>query len=114
MSEVIIPRLFANVNFCCRKENIGLGRKTLIQFQDFENANGECREVIRPLKARTASIDEWIRYTIDARPLSPDMTLIGEGATRGLETTQILNVLILVSSLFLFVFFQNKLQKHTN
>ena len=46
MSKGIIPRLFANVNFCCRKENIGLGRKTLIQFQDFENANGECREVI--------------------------------------------------------------------
>jgi hypothetical protein len=98
---------------------LDLGRKTLIQFQDFENANGECREVIRPLKARTASIDEWIRYTVDARPLSLDMTLIGEAATRGLETTQILNVLILVSSMFgtfflVFVFFFNKQQKNTN
>ena len=79
-----------------------------------EDANAECKEVIRPLRARSASIDEWIRYTVDARPLSLDMTLIGEAATRGLETTQILNVLILVSSLFLFDFFQNKLQKHTN
>jgi hypothetical protein len=66
-----------------------------------------------PLKTRTASIDEWIRYTVDARPLSSGMTLIVEAATRGLETTQIINVFIVVSSLFvcLFVCFQNKLQK---
>ena len=46
-----------------------------------EDANAECKEVIRPLRARSASIDEWVRYWVDVRHRSHDMTLIGEAAT---------------------------------
>ena len=49
-----------------------------------EDANAECKEVIRPLRARSASIDEWIRHTVDVKPCSPDITVIGEAATRHL------------------------------
>ena len=55
-------------------------RKAVIEFLAFENANAECKEVIRPLRARSASIDEWIRYTADVGSHSPDMTIIGEAA----------------------------------
>ena len=48
-------------------------RKAIIEFLAFENANTECKEVIRPLRARSASIDEWIRYTTDVVSHSPDM-----------------------------------------
>jgi hypothetical protein len=47
------------------------------------------------LKAGSASIEEWIRHTVDVRPRSPDMTLTGEAATRGLEAIQ--HFLIVVS-----------------
>ena len=53
-----------------------------------EDANAECKEVIRPLRARSASIDEWIRYTADVGSHSPDMTVVGKAATRHLEITQ--------------------------
>jgi hypothetical protein len=32
--------------------------------------------------------DEWIRYTVDVRPCTPDMTLIGETTTRRLLTIE--------------------------
>ena len=53
-----------------------------------EDANAECKEVIRPLRARSASIDEWARHTADTGSFSPDITVIGEAATRHLEMTQ--------------------------
>ena len=54
--------------------------------EDFESANAECKEVIRPLRARSTS--KWIRYTADVVSCSPDMTVIREAATRHLERTQ--------------------------
>lgn len=63
-------------------------RKAIIESLAFENANTECREVIRPLKARSAPIDEWIRYTAIVGSCSPDTTVIGEAATGQLEMTQ--------------------------
>lgn len=63
-------------------------RKAIIESLAFENANTKCRELIRPLKARSAPIDEWIRYTADVGSCSPDMTVIGEAATGQLEMTQ--------------------------
>ena len=60
----------------------------IIESLAFENANAECKEVIRPLRARSASIDEWIRYTADVGSRLPDMTVIGEAATRHLKMTQ--------------------------
>ena len=63
-------------------------RKAIIEPLAFENANAKCKEVIRPLRARSASIEEWIRYTADVGSRLPDMTVIGEAATRHLEMTQ--------------------------
>jgi hypothetical protein len=34
--------------------------KILIESLVFENANSECKRMMRPLKARSAPIDEWI------------------------------------------------------
>ena len=50
--------------------------------------NAECKEAVRPWRARSASIDEWIRYTADVGSHSPDMTVVGKAATRHLEITQ--------------------------
>nr|CDQ07277.1 Bm11540 [Brugia malayi] len=55
-----------------------LARKALIESLAFENANTECKEAIRPLRARSVPIDEWIRNTIDIRPHSPNLTLAPE------------------------------------
>ena len=63
-------------------------RKAIIESLVYENANAECKEVIRPLRARSASIDQWVRHTADTGSCSPDMTVIGEAATRHLEMTQ--------------------------
>ena len=63
-------------------------RKALIQSLVFKNGATERKEVIRLLRARSASIDEWTRYIADVRPLLPDMTLIGDATTRGFEMTQ--------------------------
>jgi hypothetical protein len=52
-------------------------RKVIIESLALENANAEFKEVIRPLRVRSASIDEWIRYTGDVGSRSPDMTVIG-------------------------------------
>ena len=60
--------------------------KAIIESLAFENANAECKEVIRPLSARSASIDEWIRYTADVGSRSPEMTAIGEAVPRHLDT----------------------------
>jgi hypothetical protein len=67
-------------------------RKAIIESL-VENASAEGKEVIRQLKARSASIYEWIRYTADARSCSPDMTVRGEDATSHLEMTQDLKCL---------------------
>lgn len=62
-------------------------RKAPNQSLAFENVNAQYNELIRPLRKRSTSIDE-IRYTVDVRPRLPDMNLIGEAATRGLEKIQ--------------------------
>ena len=46
--------------------------------------NTEFKEVIRPLRTMSKSIDECIRHTADVRYHLPDMTVIGKGATRAL------------------------------
>lgn len=58
-----------------------LARKALIESLAFENANAECKEAIRPLRARSALKYEWVRNTVDIRPPSPDRAFIGEAAT---------------------------------
>jgi hypothetical protein len=57
-------------------------------FKSFENANAKCKEVIRPLRVRSALIEEWIRYTTGVGSHSPDKTVIGEAATRHLVITK--------------------------
>lgn len=35
-------------------------RKIIIETLAFENANSQCKMIIGPLKARSASLEEWI------------------------------------------------------
>ena len=63
-------------------------RKAIIESVAFENMNAECKEAVRPWRARSVSIDEWIRYSADVGSHSPDMTVVGKAATRHLEITQ--------------------------
>ena len=41
------------------------GRRVLIESLAFENANLECKNILGPLKVRSASIDEWILHTMN-------------------------------------------------
>ena len=54
----------------------------------FLNTNAECKEVIRPLRAWSASVDEWIRKTSDICHCLPHMTLTGDAFTKNLVMTQ--------------------------
>ena len=63
--------------------------KIITESSVLESANADYKEVIRPLRAGSVSIDMWIRHTAEVRPHLPGMTLIEEAATRGLEMTQI-------------------------
>ena len=49
-------------------------KKALVESLAFEKANSECRKVIRPLKARSAPRDEWIRNMIEIGSHSYDRT----------------------------------------
>lgn len=51
-------------------------RKVLIETLAFVNVISECKKVIKPLKARLASIDKWIRNTADIGSHTYDATLI--------------------------------------
>lgn len=54
-------------------------RQILTGSLTFENTNVECKRVIRPLRANSAPIEEWIRHTIDTGPnTSKNDTWIGE------------------------------------
>lgn len=58
-----IPCLFAKVDFHCRKEYTGsISKKGTNWVLAFENSNPECKEVISPLKARSA-INRWVDQT---------------------------------------------------
>lgn len=48
----------------------------------------ECRKVIRPLKARLASLDKWIRNTADIGSHTYDATLIVEVISKGIKKSQ--------------------------
>lgn len=52
-------------------------RQILIESLVIENANLECKRVIRPLKARWAPIEEWIRNTTDIEPHILLMMILG-------------------------------------
>lgn len=53
-------------------------RQILIESMAFKNANSECKKVIRPLKARSVAIDEWIIKTGDTGSHTYDNTWTGE------------------------------------
>ena len=52
----------------------------------FENANTQCKRILRPLKARSAPIEDWIRETINVDLYDND-NLIGEFISRGTRTS---------------------------
>lgn len=53
-------------------------RQILMNYLIFKAPNSELKMVIRPLKARSAPIDEWIRNTADVGSYVYDATLTGE------------------------------------
>ena len=40
-------------------------RRIIIETLAFENANAQCKRILRPLKARSAPIEDWIRETLN-------------------------------------------------
>lgn len=63
-------------------------RQLIIEVLAFEKANSECKRVIRPLKARSAPIAEWIRNTADIGSHTSDETSIEEIIAKGLRKRQ--------------------------
>ena len=55
LSMVFLQRLISAVNRIVSDSEV---RKILIESLAFENANSECKRMMRPLKARSAPIDE--------------------------------------------------------
>lgn len=53
-------------------------REILIETLAFKNANSGCKRGNRPLMAKSALIDEWIRKTTDIGSHTYNVTLIGE------------------------------------
>ena len=59
-------------------------RQIIIESLAFENANSLCKRIIRPLKARSAPLEEWIQDTINIASHEHDDTWIKEVISRGL------------------------------
>ncbi|KAL6067262.1 hypothetical protein STEG23_006100 [Scotinomys teguina] len=53
-------------------------RKIVAESLAFENANEACKRIIRPLKARSAPLEDWIRNTVNVESHEHDDTWIGE------------------------------------
>ena len=60
-------------------------RRIIIETLAFENANTQCKRVLRPLKARSAPIEDWIRETMNVDLY--DDNLIGEFISRETRTS---------------------------
>ena len=62
-------------------------RRIIIESLAFENANAQCKRILRPLKARSAPIEDWIRETINVNLYDNDDNLVGELLSRGRGTS---------------------------
>ena len=60
-------------------------RQITIQSLAFENANSQCKRISRPLKARSAPLEEWIRDTNNIKSYDHDDAWVGEEISRGLR-----------------------------
>ena len=60
----------------------------LFEHSAFENANSECKRVMRPLNARSAQIHEWIRNTADMASHVHDATLTEEVISKSFKKNQ--------------------------
>ena len=60
-------------------------RQIIIEFLAFENANSQWKRIIRPLKARSSPLDEWISGTINTESHDHDDAWIGEVISKGLK-----------------------------
>lgn len=72
-------------------------REILVEFLAFENANSEWKGVIRPLKARSAPIDEWIKNTADIESYVYDDSQIGEVTSKILRNIKRSFILVVVN-----------------
>ena len=68
-------------------------RQIIIESLAFENANSLCKKLIRPLKEKSAPLEEWIRDTIIIDSPDHDYTWIGEVISRGLRKIKTSNVI---------------------
>lgn len=71
--DFYLQRLTSAVNTMISDSEV---EKILIESLAFENSNSKCKRVIRSLKARLASIDEYIRKTSDLVSHAYDAGLI--------------------------------------
>ena len=77
-----LHRLTSAVNRTVRDSE---ARRIIIESLAFENANTQCKRILRPLKARSAPIEDWIRETINVDLLEKD-NLVEEFLSRGTRT----------------------------
>lgn len=62
--------------------------KAIIESLAFENANAACKRIIRPLRARSAPMEDWIRETINVEADEHDDTWVGEVISKGLRSVR--------------------------
>lgn len=63
-------------------------KKVLIESLAFKNPNSECKRVIRPFKARSARIDEWIKDPASVGSHVYSANLTGEVISKNLKKNQ--------------------------
>lgn len=64
-------------------------RRLLIESLAYENANPQCRQVIWPLKIRSAPLEEWVLHTANLECKSQDTgAWVGEAISTGLRRHQ--------------------------
>ena len=60
--------------------------RIIIESLAFENGNAKCKRILRPLKARSAPIEDWIHETVTVH-LYNDENLVRELISRGPRTS---------------------------
>ena len=60
-------------------------KQIIIESLAFENVNYQCKRIIRPLKTRSAPLEEWIQDTINIESHDNDDAWTGEVISRGLR-----------------------------
>ncbi|XP_052568117.1 endogenous retrovirus group K member 10 Gag polyprotein-like [Peromyscus californicus insignis] len=62
--------------------------KIIIESLTFENANAACKTIIRPLKARSVPLEDWIRDTVNVEAHEHDDMWVAEAISKGLRNVR--------------------------